>query len=386
MRTNLALANIRSNLTRSLVSVAGIGVAIVLVFMQLGFRGAVEDTATVVYGKMDFDLMVRSRDYLHFVDCRSVPTSLVQKIHAVPGVERAVPFYVSIGNWLHPDEKRIRGIIIMGTSGSDRAFQDQEVVAKAMKLTSPRFVLIDRKTHREFGPADGRRFGDLDIGVRTDINDHEVEIVDHFEIGAGLTANGAVITSVRGFGRLVPLDTEQRASMILVRTAPGFDPAETQAKIAELIREDDHAVVLSRQQVLNAELRRWIDQTPLGFVFTLGVIVSLIVGSAIVFMVLSNDVSNRLPEYATLKAMGYTNWTLSGVVLQQATWLAILAYIPSLILSLILYQVTGTLANVTIGMNLVRPVAVLALSILVCWVSGIGALRKLWQAEPASLF
>ena len=91
MRINLALANIRSSLTRTAISVAGIGVAVILIFMQLGFRGAVEDTATTIYGKLDFDLVVRSKDYLHFVDSRTVPRSLVSKVRSVSGVESDFP-------------------------------------------------------------------------------------------------------------------------------------------------------------------------------------------------------------------------------------------------------------------------------------------------------
>lgn len=386
MRTNLALANIRSSLTRTAISVAGIGVAVILIFMQLGFRGAVEDTATTIYGKLKFDLIVRSKDYLHFVDSRTVPRSLAAKVRSVAGVQEVTPFYVSMGNWLHPQGERIRGIVIMGIPFDASPFRDEEVGKEIRKLTGSRYILVDRKTHYEFGPKNNRQFGDQDVGVVTNVNNQAVEIVGHFEIGAGLTANGSIITSVRGFSNLVPIETSKEASMLLVRISPGQHPAEVRQKLMALVSKDDHATVLTKSQVIQAELTRWIDQTPLGFVFTLGVIVSFIVGSAIVFMVLSNDVTNRLPEYATLKAMGYTNVFLSGIVLRQATYLAVFAFVPGLLLSLVLYQFTGALANISITMTLYRAVAVFGLTVLMCWLSGIGALKKLWQAEPASLF
>lgn len=387
MRTNIALANLRSNLTRSIISVAGIGIAVILIFMQLGFRGAVEDTATTIYGKMDFDLIVRSKNYLHFVDCRSVPRSLVQRISSSELIDRATPFYVSMGNWLHPEGTRIRGIVIMGAPIDSMPFQDPEVGDKLKKLTSPRYVLIDRRTHREYGPKNKRRFGDEDIGVLTNVNHRQIEIVDHFEVGAGLTANGSIITSVQGFSKLVPINTQQKTSMVLIKLKPGVDRAVAAKSLNEIVQGiEGNAKVLTREQVIAAELTRWIDQTPLGFVFTLGVIVSFIVGSAIVFMVLSNDVSNRLPEYATLKAMGYTNFYLSSIVLRQATYFAVFAFVPAFLFSIALYQVTSVLANITIGMTVLRAVSVFAISVFMCWISGFGALKKLWQAEPASLF
>lgn len=386
MATNLALANLRSNLTRSAISVAGIAIAVILIFMQLGFRGAVENTATTIYGKMDFDLLVRSRNYLHFVDARTVPRSIEQRIASVEGVREAIPFYVSMGNWLHPQGSLIRGIVIMGVPFRSRPFSDPEVIAKLDQLTSDRYILVDRKTHFEYGPQNQRRFGDQDVGVRTNVNQKTVEIVGHFEIGAGLTANGSMITSARGFDRLVPLDTRKSASMILVQLEPGIDAARVAEQIQSSLLQGTDVQVVSRDEVINAELARWIDQTPLGFVFTLGVVIAFVVGSAIVFMVLANDVANRLPEYATLKAMGYTNLHLSLIVLKQATYFALFAFVPALLFSLGLYQVTSFLANVPIRMTLVRAISVFAISVLMCWVSGFGAMKKLWKAEPASLF
>ncbi|MEE2641827.1 MAG: FtsX-like permease family protein [Planctomycetota bacterium] len=386
MRTNIALANIRTSFTRTLISVAGIGIAVILIFMQLGFRGAVEDTATTLYGKMDFDLIVRSKDYLHFVDCRTVPQSLVAKIDSNIQAETVTPFYVSMGNWRHPEGKRIRGMVIMGVPPGTSPFNEPEVESRLGRLTSPRYILVDRKTHHEFGPRDGNKFSDLDLGVVTNLNGRTVEIVGHFDIGAGLTANGSMITSERGFANLVPIDTARETSMVLVKLKKDTPPELAAERIRKLLSDQDHAQVLTRKQVIRAELTRWIDQTPLGFVFTLGVAVSFIVGSAIVFMVLSNDVSNRLPEYATLKAMGYTNWYLSGIVLKQATYLAVFSFVPGLVLSILLYQLTSILANISISMTGVRAMAVFGLSIVMCWVSGFGALKKLCKAEPASLF
>ena len=167
MRTNLAFANIRSSLTRTLISVAGIGIAVVLIFMQLGFRGAVESTATTIYGKMDFDVIVRSKDYLHFVDSRQISMSLSAVIKSVPGTQKPTPFYVSMGNWRHPKGELIRGVIIMGTPFGSSPFADTDLTRKIRRLTAKPFVLIDQKTHFEFGPVNKRKFGDV---VRTTVD------------------------------------------------------------------------------------------------------------------------------------------------------------------------------------------------------------------------
>jgi putative ABC transport system permease protein len=144
--------------------------------------------------------------------------------------------------------------------------------------------------------------------------------------------------------------------------------------------------VLTREQVIDRELRRWIGETPIGYVFTLGVIISLIVGGAIVYMVLSNDVANRIREYATLKAMGYSNGYLSGIVLKQAAYLALFSFVPAAVASSAFYQVTAWLANLPIYMTGSRLAIVLALTLAMCMISGVAAMRKLWRADPAELF
>ena len=84
--------------------------------------------------------------------------------------------------------------------------------------------------------------------------------------------------------------------------------------------------------------------------------------------------------------MGYTQRFLSGVVLVQAVSLAVLAFVPAWLLSEVLYRVTSQAAGIPITMTGTRPLYVLALSVLMCFISGLGALRKLRAADPADLF
>ena len=83
---------------------------------------------------------------------------------------------------------------------------------------------------------------------------------------------------------------------------------------------------------------RWVVDTPLGQIFTLGVWVAMFVGVAIVYQVLSTDIANMMGEYATLKAMGYGNSYLTKVVLQQSVLLAIVGYIPSIAISRFMFR------------------------------------------------
>ncbi len=392
MRTPLAWRNLIHNKTRTTVASAGMAFAVTLIFMQLGFLGAVAKTATLIYDALDFDLLIRSRSYLHLADPQVFPRQRLRQAASVPGVEVVHPFSIEINGWRNPHDGSIRSILTMGTRPHAPVFFSPEIRRKSALLTSPEAVLVDRKSRREFGPQNGRRFSDVDVGVVTEVANRRVQIVGHFGLGTGLAADGAILLGERGFLRIFPGRSADDTNLGLVELAasadrrgrPCADPQAIAVKLRQILPED--VEVLTRDEVIDRELRRWIRETSIGLIFRIGVVVALMVGTAIVYQVLSNDVAAHLPEYATLKAIGYSNRFLASVVLWQALALALLGFIPGLAISYGLYRLTSYLANIPIEMDLQRAAFVLAMSLVMCMVSGLLALRKVRLADPADLF
>lgn len=127
-------------------------------------------------------------------------------------------------------------------------------------------------------------------------------------------------------------------------------------------------------------------ESPIGFIFGLGTAMAFGVGVVIVYQVLSTDVNAHLKEYATFKAMGYRNLDLLLVVFEEAVILALLGFIPGLILPVGLYQLASNATNLPIYMTLVRALIVLGLTLIMCGLSGVIATRKLQAADPADMF
>jgi putative ABC transport system permease protein len=203
MKTQLAFHNLAHNRVRTAIAVAGVSFAVSLVFVQLGFLGGVRKTATLIYDALEFDIVLRSPDFLHLCEARSFPRDRLLQAAATQGVASAKPFYISIHQWQEPRTFESRGIVVMGTDPYDPVFSKPEIREKAKKLVAPEFVLIDTKTRREYGPQNGKKFGDEDKGVTTSLGYRKVEIVDHFTLGTGLAANGAVLMSTDGFARVM---------------------------------------------------------------------------------------------------------------------------------------------------------------------------------------
>jgi putative ABC transport system permease protein len=388
MRINLALLNILNNPKKTVLSLAGIGTAILLIFMQLGFRGAVENTATNIYSKMDYDILIRSPDYLHFMDSGKISLSILEDVAGIVGIASTNHMNVSVAKWRNPYNLETRGILLIGVDPTHSPFRDPQVDQDFSRLTSIESVLIDQRSNREFGPKNGVRFSSADIGVQSEVSDRQVRIDGLFDMGAGLAANGAVIVNEQGFQRLIPLASPAQVSFGLIKLQAGVDPEEMALQINRRLENSGQptADVLTREESIQRELRRWLGETPIGFIFNLGVLISFGVGALIVYMVLGNDVANRIHEYATMRAMGYSNYFLASVVLKQALYLAVFSFLPTLMLSLVLYSLTSWLANIPIQMTWGRVGFVWLLTLVMSAISGTLALKKLWQVAPAELF
>ena len=396
-RTPMAFYNILQFPMRTAVSAAGIAFALLLVFMQLGFLGAVSNTATVLLNQLEFDLVVRSPDYLHLYEPRHFDQSWLAWCRGQADVTDVKPLWLDLVRWQNPQDKRVRAIALIGLRVDQSPFRPKSTEVENERrqlqfgeLLNSRQVLIDTASRGDYGPRNGRRFTDADIGQEVMMGNERVRIAGLIDIGTGLAANGQAVVSQSAFAKLVPWNASRRTNLGLIRLRPGANPETVARQLNSLLRTNgrDAAMieVLTRKEAISRETQRWIAQTPIGIIFQMGVVLALMVGATVVYQVLSTDIANRMPEYATLKAMGFSNSYLSNVVLFQAWYLALLSFIPAWVLAELLYRFTSWFAGIPISMTLPRIVMVAVAGFIICTCSGAIALSKLRRAEPASLF
>lgn len=400
-RTPISLLNLISQPTRAIVSVLGVAFALLLIFMQLGFRGAVGNTATIVYGKLRGDLVMRSPDYVHLYEPRTFDRTWMNLVAAHPDVERVDPFFIMLHRWQNPARNEqcskappdgsFRTVGMMGVQIDRCVIKLDELTDKLDLIKDPDAMLVDRATRAEYGPENCKRFSDEDISKTAELGGRVTRIAGHFQLGTGLATNGAVLLSDVAFGKRSGLDVRNRVSLGLVVLKEGRDPETVRKSLHRWMTEHDPRSELAVQLLTMEdqklwERKRWLNETPIGMIFSMGVVLSFIIGAAIVYMVLATDVASRLPEYATLKAMGYAPMYLAQTVLRQAWLLALFGYVPAFVAAYLLYQITSGLSGIPTFMTLQRAIGVFGLSVLMCTLAGLLAIRKLLKAEPASLF
>jgi DevC protein len=176
---------------------------------------------------------------------------------------------------------------------------------------------------------------------------------------------------------------------IVVRASKGYkQPEADYTVVAEALRQHlpEDVEVMTIEEFIEDELKYWQEESPIGFIFTLGTGMAFVVGVVIVYQVLSTDVSAHIKEYATFKAMGYRHRYLLAVVFEEAVILAFLGFIPGLILPIGLYHVAAKATSLPIMMTQIRAITVLLLTLIMCVMSGAIATQKLQSADPADMF
>ncbi|MBW4427783.1 MAG: ABC transporter permease DevC [Nostoc desertorum CM1-VF14] len=378
----LAWRQLSRNKSRLLVALAGITFADILMFMQLGFQTALYDSNTIIHQKLRGDLFITSTQARNWANMETFPRRRLYQAMSFKNVEAADALYINFADWKNPKTRRTQSILVMGFDPEKSVFNLPEVNQNLDKIKLPDTLMFDRASRGEYDST----VIDLEAGkiVTTELESRRIELQGLFTVGASFAADGSLITSDLNFQRIFPKIKAGQVSVGVMTLKPNADPQAT-AKVLKSGLPGD-IKILNRQEFIEFEKEYWKNNTAIGFIFSLGALMGFIVGIVIVYQILYSDVSDHLPEYATLKAMGYTNTYLLSVVLQEALILAILGFVPGFNLSLFLYSLTRNATRLPIAMVFDRSLLVLALTILMCVISGIIAIQKLRETDPAEIF
>jgi putative ABC transport system permease protein len=359
-----------------MTATSGVAFAILLMFMQLGFYTACRTSATRVYETLNFDAILVSTRYGNLRDSGTIPRNRLYQARGLPGVRSVTPLYVTAGLWRDVATRVRREILVLGVNPADRPFSIDEINRCLHLLARPDTAIIDRIAKPIIGPHE--------VGTVTEVNGRRIEVVADYRRGTGLIADGSLLVSDLTMSRLLGDASLDQVQLGLVRFEPGADHDAVLSQLRSRLPDD--TLAWSREQLRAHEQHFFINVKPVGFMFRSGVLVGFLVGAVIQYQILSADIAKHIPQYATLKAIGYGPSYLYRVVMKQGLLFAVLGYCPALALSFGLYAIVRVLADLPTYMTLERAAAVFALSVGMCTVSGLLAVRKVNVADPADLF
>jgi putative ABC transport system permease protein len=382
MRSPLGWLQLKHKPLRLIVALSGIAFAVLLIMMQLGFRSALFESAVRFHERFDYDIALFSPDSVFIV--RPQPFSIRRLYQALgfDNVEDVTPVYIFPSVWKNPWNNQRRSIQTIGFNPDEAVLKTPGFLHAKELLRQQDVVIFDRGSRPEFGPV-GDTF-DAGQPVITEVNDREIEVVGLFRMGTSFGIDGTIITSDDNWLRLFPKRPRNEIQLGLIKLREGVDSGRIRNELAEYLPND--VLVMTRQQFVQREKDYWNGATPIGYIFAFGAIMGFVVGAIIVYQILFADVSEHLNEYATLRAMGYRNRFVSGIVLQQAAILAVLGYLPGVAIVYWLYGKAAAATSLPLYITQERAITVFLMTLAMCAISGLLAVRKVRRLDPAEVF
>jgi putative ABC transport system permease protein len=376
MRVPLAYRILTYDKRRTGLALIGIFMAILLVFVELGFFYAVPRGGLLLYDNLGFDLLLASPDYEYQAQPGVFPASQLARVRASADVAAAAPLYFGFTKWKSGEGGLWPDLFVIGFDPASHIFVPDSINRQTDVLERADTVLMDSATRPMFGPLSGGRVVEID--------DRKETIGGQYLLGTGFMGLGVALTSTANFARLFPQRGSGLVSLGAIRLKPGIEPDHAAADLRKTVGPD--ARIFTRREIEAHETAYWTTRTSVGIIFGSGLLISFVVGIMIVYQIVSTQVTRQLPQFATLKAIGYPDRTLAGTVSAMSLLIVIVGFFPALGAALGLYSLIRQKTLLPVEMSEMRLAAVFVAALAMAVISALLSVGVLRRADPADVF
>jgi putative ABC transport system permease protein len=375
-RLSLAWQILANDKGRTALAVAGVFLAILLVFVQLGFFTAVPRGGMLLYDRTRFDLLIASSGYQYQVQPGEFPLRQLDRAKTAPEVALAAPVYFGSAKWRSGEDGKAPDVFVIGLDPQVPIFDSEDINRQLSLLNRADTILVDNATRP--------MFGHLKAGRVVEIESDKLKIGGDYILGTGFMGLGVILISAKNFVRLFPFRNLDQVNLGLIQLKPGVDPDRAAASLRKLLGSDIR--VFTRPELEAHETSYWTTRTSVGLLFGSGLIISFIVGVMVVYQILATQVSRQLPQFATLKAVGYGDGFLAGTVVTMALLIVLAGFFPALAAASGVYEVIREETLLPAEMSQTRIAVVFGASLAMAAASALLSMSSLRRADPADLF
>ena len=377
----LGWAQLRHQKVRLLVALIAIASADIVIFTMQGFRMSMFGGATNLHKQLRGDLFLVSNRAEYLGDGQTFDRRHLYQAEAIDGVASADPLYFSFGNWINPWNQKISSVGVIAFDPVRPVIDLPEIDGQLEQIKLPDTVLFDSLSLPKLGSvpesfAQGKT-------VTTELSGRKITVGGVFTLGSTIFIDGHIVTSDWNYLRLFGSHSIDNLTVGILTLEPGVDLETVKRNIQTYLPQD--VEVMTHQEFIKSEADYWAE-VPGGILFNFAVVMGFFIGVVIVYQVLYADVNDHLAEYATLKAMGYSERNLLVVVFQEGIILGVLGFFPGFIGSAGIYALLGYLTRIPLPMRFGVASQVFIITILMCLISAAIAMRKLQAADPADVF
>jgi len=386
--------------------------AVSLVTIQVGILDGFGRSTTRLIEQSEADIWVGAKEMLQLEVTLPIPLERLLQARKVKGVQRAEALMSRVVVWLDSSD-RIVPARVWGFNPQGQLFGNFKFVSGSLdQVKAPYTFITDRSNLATLNLKQVN-----DVGRIVPYKATLVGLTEYTQSMASSTSLFTSLENANAFGggnnsslncviqadqvqclnpaglatsalaqpqtpprRLNPADL---ITYVLVKAEPGQD-------LQELKRQLETALPGTRAHTKDemAEITRtyWRERTGIGFILGLGATVGVIVGMVVVSQILYSSVSDHIKEFGTLKAMGASDWVIYRVITEQALWMAVLGYLPSMAICFGLGTWTVAAKGIVILITPVTAISIFGVTVIMCVGSALFAIQKVTHVDPAIVF
>jgi putative ABC transport system permease protein len=369
----LAWRNLVHDKIRFAVTVTGIVFAVVLLVVELGLFIGFTTTTSNLIDHSGADLWISARNVPFIEQGTPFTERKLSTVLATPGVAAASKYVIRFAEWKRPDGAQ-DSVLIVGFDPQTRLGAPWNITAgRVDDLRAPDAVFIDE--------IYGARLGADRIGQVVEIQGRRARIAGYTQGIRAFTTSPYVFTRFKAAQDYTVL-REDETVYLLVKAEPGMDVEALRRRLAARLASVD---VMTTAEFSQRTRMFWMFTTGAGLAVLLAAVLGLVVGVVIVAQTIYATTMDHIREYATLKAMGASNWYLYKVIVQQAVISALIGYALGIVIAVLVIR--GSKES---GAAILLPpsmvVAMLGLTLVMCVSAAMFSIRKVTRLDPALVF
>jgi putative ABC transport system permease protein len=319
MRITLAVRNLLRSGGRLWVSLFGITFAALLMAVQGSLLYSFTLAASRIIDAVDADLVIVARGIPTFDYVSPVPERYAYVAAGVDGVEQTGRGILGWAPIQRPNGDRTL-ILLVGVEEAFRGRLPDLFRIGVDAGASDSALAIDESDAKTFQFHGEPRA--VQVGGRRGLLLTQVAGFSSF------VGSPYLFTTYADARRYLGLERTQ-VSFILLRIAPGRNPAAVRDAARLRLPDVD---IWTRSEMSNKSRQFWLVQTGAGGALTLAAILGFGIGLVLVAQIIYSITAENLEEFATLKAMGASNYDVRIVVLIQSLVCGVLGGIAGLAL------------------------------------------------------
>lgn len=342
------------------------------------FCGLMNRTRSQINDVHDAGIWVMDPKTQYLDEVKALPDQDLYRVRGVEGVEWAVPLFKGTTRAKVHSDGKFRAVILMGMDDASLVGAPRDMALGTFdSLREPDSIIIDRVGYKFFFPNEPLR-----LGKELEINDRILHI-------SGICNSSAPFVNLpvayTRYSLAVNLVGRERNLMSFVAAKPRA--GLTNAEAARRITEHTGLRAMTGDEFGWATIWYYIGNTGIPINFGITVAIALIVGTVVSGQTFYLFVLENLKQFGALKAIGVTNWRITGMILMQAFIVGGIGYCLGIAMTAAFFEATKSnldLRGFYLLPQIMAGVGVAVMLIVV--LASVISVRRVAVLEPAVVF